>query len=207
MKNDFLYVQHTKTYFAYRRTIGIIGLLLPFVLMLGNYLYFGGDIVLPSISQYYHSPMRDVFVGGLISMAAFMFFYSGYSKWDRLAGILAGLLTLGVVFFPTSVSATAGGVNMHGVFAILLFLELAIISAIRFPCKRPGVEKQPTDTLQVICGVIMFGCVLAVLVYYFSRDFAKSEGYFVFVVESIALMAFGVSWFTEGLDLKKEISD
>jgi hypothetical protein len=29
----------------------------------------------------------------------------------------------------------------------------------------------------------------------------------VFTVESIALMAFGVSWFTEGLDLKKEIAD
>lgn len=207
MKNDFLYVQHTKTYFALRRTIGIIGLSLPFVLMLGNYLYFGGDIVLPSISQYYHSPMRDVFVGGLISMAAFMFFYSGYSKWDRYAGILAGLLTLGIVFFPTSESLTSGGGKMHGIFAILLFLELAAISAIRFPCKRPGVEKQATDRLQVICGLIMFGCVIAVLAYYFSRDFAKSDGYFIFTVESIALIAFGVSWFTEGLDLKKEITD
>ena len=205
MKNDFLYVQHTKTYFALRRTIGIIGLSLPFVLMLGNYLYFGGDIVLPSISQYYHSPMRDVFVGGLISIACFLFFYSGYGKQDRAAGILAGFLALGVVFFPTSSSATSGDGQFHGFFAITLFIVLAVISIFDFPRKRPGNPKRPTDTLQVICGLVMLGCVAAVGLYYATRGFAKSEGYFVFIAESIALIAFGVSWFTEGLDLKKEI--
>ena len=146
MKNDFLYVQHTNTYFAFRRVIGLIGILLPFVLMLGNYFYFDGEVVLPSISQYYHSPMRDVFVGGLMAMALFMFFYSGYSRWDRLAGMLAGLLILGVVLFPTSASATSGGGKIHGIFAILLFLELASISMFRFPRKRPGAENsQPID--------------------------------------------------------------
>ena len=53
----------------------------------------------------------------------------------------------------------------------------------------------------------MLGCVAAVFMYYYLRGFAKSEGYFIFLVESIALIAFGVSWFTEGLDLKKEIVD
>ena len=89
MKNEFLYIQYTKTYFALRKAIGLIGMALPFVLMLGNYLFFDGNVILPSISQYYHSPMRDVFVGGLISIASFLFFYSGYGKEDRIAGILA----------------------------------------------------------------------------------------------------------------------
>ena len=206
MKNDYLYRQHTKTYFGLRKAIGIIGILLPFVLMLGNHLYFDGDVVLPSISMYYHSQMRDVFVGGLIAMAAFMFFYSGYSKWDRYAGMLAGALTMGIVFFPTSVSATSGGGKIHGIFAVLLFLELASISIFRFPRKRPGVEKRATDTFQVFCGLVMLSSMAAVLVYFFSRGFAKSDGCFVFIMEAIALMAFGVSWFTEGLDLKKEIN-
>jgi hypothetical protein len=207
MKNEFLYVQHTKTYFSFRRAVGLIGILLPFVLMLGNHLYFGEPFVLPSISQYYHSPMRDVFVGGLIAMAAFMFFYSGYSKWDRYAGMLAGLLTLGIVFFPTSASATSGGGKIHGLFAVLLFLELASISIFRFPRKRPGVDRRATDTFQVVCGLVMLSSMAAVLVYFFSRGFAKSDGCFVFVMESIALLAFGVSWFTEGLDLKREIAE
>ncbi len=205
MKNDYLYVQYTKSYFSLRVAVGLIGMILPFVLMLGNYLLFKGEFVLPTISQYYHSPMRDVFVGGLISIASFLFFYSGYGKEDRVAGILAGFLALGVVFFPTSTSATSGDGQFHGFFAITLFVVLAVISIFDFPRKRPGNPKRPTDTLQVICGLVMLGCVIAVALYYATRGFAKSEGCFVFIAESIALIAFGVSWFTEGLDLKKEI--
>ena len=205
MKNEFLYVQYTKSYFSLRKAVGLIGILLPFVLMLGNYLYFNGEFVLPTISQYYHSPMRDVFVGGLVSIASFLFFYSGYGKEDRISGILAGSLTLGVVFFPTSASATSGGGSMHGFFAISLFVVLAVISIFDFPRKRPGMKKQATDTLQVICGLVMLACVIAVCLYYLTRGFAKSEGCFVFIAEFTALVAFGVSWLTEGFDLKQEI--
>jgi len=206
MKNDYLYAQYTKSYFSQRHAVGLIGMALPFVLMLGNYLIFKGEIPLPTISQYYHSPMRDVFVGGLISIASFLFFYSGYGKEDRISGILAGSLALGVVFFPTSTSANSGDGQFHSFFAISLFVVLAVISIFDFPRKRPGTEKRITDTLQVICGLVILGCVAAVCLYKITRGFAKSEGYFVFIAESIALIAFGVSWFTEGLDLKKEIS-
>ena len=206
MKNDYLYVQYTRSYFSLRKAVGLIGMLLPFVLMLGNYLYFGGEVVLPTISQYYHSPMRDVFVGGLITMAAFMFFYCGYGKTDRIFGILAGSLTLGVVFFPTSASATSGEGQFHGFFAISLFVVLAVISIFDFPRKRPGMKKGTTDKLQVIFGLVMLGCVTATCMYYALRGFVKAEGYFVFITESIALIAFGISWFTEGLDLKKELA-
>jgi len=206
MKNEFLYIQYTKTYFSLRKAIGVIGMALPFVLMLGNYLIFDGNVVLPSISQYYHSPMRDVFVGGLISMASFLFFYSGYGKQDRIAGILAGFLALGVAFFPTSIAGISEGGEIHGVFAISLFVVLALISIFDFPRKRPGMEKQATDTLQVICGFVMLGCIIATFLYLFTRGFTKPEGYFIFIAESTALIAFGLSWFTEGLDLKREIN-
>ena len=205
MKNDYLYVQYTKSYFSLRHAVGLIGMTLPFVLLFGNYLIFDGEFPLPTISQYYHSPMRDVFVGGLISIAAFLFFYSGYGKQDRISGILAGFLALGVVFFPTSTTATSSDGQFHGFFAITLFVVLAVISIFDFPRKRPGMKKRVTDTLQVICGLVMLGCVAAVGLYYATRGFAKSEGCFVFIAESIALIAFGVSWFTEGMDLKKEI--
>lgn len=206
MKNDYLYIQYTQCYFSLRKAVGLIGMLLPFVLMLGNYLFFGGEAVLPTISQYYHSPMRDVFVGALLIMASFLFFYSGYGKTDRIFGIVAGSLALGVVVFPTSASATSSDSPVHGFFAISLFVVLAAISIFDFPRKRPGMEKRITDRLQVISGLVMLGCVIAVCLYYAFRGFAKSEGYFVFILESIALIAFGISWFTEGLDLKNELA-
>jgi len=207
MKNKYLYIQHTHTYLDLRKTVGLIGILLPFTLMLGNFLFFKEEIVLRSISVYYYSELRDLFVGALVAMAVFMFFYSGYNNKDRYATILAGTLTLGVVFFPTTVAGKIDLVGMlHIACAASLFLLLAGISIFRFPRKRPGAEKQVTDSIQLICGLLMVGCVIATAVYYASIYVEGSETCFVFVAESLALVAFGVSWLTEGSDLKLEIT-
>ena len=135
-----------------------------------------------------------------------MFFYSGVSIVDRYVGVLIGICTLGVVFFPTSLIAPLDIIGIiHNLFALILFLLLAAISCILFPRKLPGVDKDWTDRLQMICGLIMFLCVMSTIGYYYSNDFDIPQGYFVFLTESIALIAFGVSWFTEGLDLEKEV--
>ena len=205
--NQVLYSQHTRTYLALRRAVGLIGILMPFSLMLGNYFIFRDRFVLRSISRYYHSDMRDVFVAALCAMALFMFFYSGYGRRERWAGVLTGLLTLGVVFFPTTLTGPTDLIGtLHYASAGLLFLILAWISLFHFPRKRPGVLRQVTDTIQVICGVLMISCVIAIALYYAFFRVEGKDTCVVFVAETVALVAFGVSWLTEGLDLKKEIA-
>jgi hypothetical protein len=205
--NKVLLSQHTQTYMGLRRAVGLIGILLPFSLMLGNYFIFKGPIVLRSISRYYHSDIRDVFVAALCAMALFLFFYSGYGRRERWAGILAGFLTLGVVFFPTTLAGPTSLIGtLHYTCAALLFLLLAWISLFHFPRKRPGTAKQVTDTIQVICGLLMIACVVAIALYYAFFRVEGRETCVVFVGETVALVAFGVSWLTEGFDLKKEVS-
>jgi len=205
--NKVLLSRHTHTYLALRRAVGLIGILMPFTLMLGNYYVFKGPIVLRSISRYYHSDMRDVFVAALYAMALFLFFYSGYGRRERWAGILAGVLTLGVVFFPTTLVGPTDLVGrLHYACAGLLFLLLAWISLFHFPRKRPGLAKRITDKIQVICGLLMIACVISIVLYYAFIRVEGKDTCVVFVAESVALVAFGVSWLTEGLDLKKEIS-
>jgi len=205
--NKFLYTQHTHTYLALRRAVGLIGILMPFTLMLGNFFIFRGEIVLRSISRYYHSDMRNVFVAALCAMALFMFFYSGYGRRERWAGILAGVLTLGVVFFPTTLEGPTDLIGrLHYTCAALLFLLLAWISLFHFPRKLPGSAKLVTDRIQVICGLLMIACVIAIVLYYSFFRVEGSETCVVFVAETVALVAFGVSWLTEGLDMKKEMS-
>ncbi len=68
------YSRHTYSYMTLRKAVGWIGLLLPFVLMLGGYFIFKGKFVESSISYYYHTGMRDVFVGALCAVALFLFF-------------------------------------------------------------------------------------------------------------------------------------
>jgi hypothetical protein len=205
--NKFLYAQHTHTYLALRRAVGLIGILMPFTLMLGNFFIFRGEIVLRSISRYYHTDMRNVFVAALCAMALFMFFYSGYGRRERWAGILAGILTLGVVFFPTTLEGPTDLIGrLHYTCAALLFLLLAWISLFHFPRKLPGSAKLVTDSIQVICGLLMIACVIAIVLYYAFFRVEGSETCVVFVAETVALVAFGVSWLTEGLDMKKSMS-
>lgn len=208
MKNESIYCQHTHTYLALRKTVGWIGILLPFTLMLGNYFIFKGDLILPSISRYYYSEMQDIFVGAMCAMASFLFFYSGYGNIDKWAGKVAGILALGVAFFPTTVGGALNCIGMvHYICAVLLFLQLAAMSLFTFPRKRPGAVRQKTDKIQVACGLIMLTCVATLVLRYFLGRWEGSESCFVFVAESIALVAFGVSWLTEGIDLENEISE
>lgn len=206
MKNELVYSQHTFTYLALRKAVGLIGILLPLILMFGNFYIFKGELVLRSISVYYHCAMRDVFVGTLCAMASFLFFYSGDGRRDRWAGVLAGFLTLGTVIFPTTLEGSRDLIGwLHYAFAGSLFLHLAVISLFFFPRKRPGVHKEVTDKIQLICGLLMIACVIAVVLYYLFFRVEGVENCFVFVAETIALVAFGVSWLTEGFDLEKEI--
>jgi hypothetical protein len=205
--NKLLLSQHTRTYLALRKAVGLIGIFMPFTLMLGNFFIFKGEIVLRSISRYYHSDMRNVFVAALCAMALFMFFYSGFDWRERWAAIFAGVLTLGVAFFPTTLAGPTDLTGrLHYTSAILLFLLLAWISLFHFPRKPPGVARQATDNIQVLCGLLMIACVLAIILYYAFFRVEGKETCFVFVAETVALVAFGVSWFTEGLDLEQLIS-
>ena len=58
----------------------------------------------------------------------------------------------------------------------------------------------------MICGFLMIACVIAIALYYAFIRVEGRDTCVVFVAETVALVAFGVSWLTEGLDLKKEIS-
>jgi hypothetical protein len=80
-----------KSFLKTRVVVGVIGILLPFVLVIGNWMVFGQSRILPSLSDYYHSDMRNWFVGSL---------------W----AIGSGLASTGV-----RVCSRSGGCNSQGV--------------------------------------------------------------------------------------------
>ncbi|MGB0789115.1 MAG: hypothetical protein ACPGQR_06225, partial [Marinirhabdus sp.] len=71
-KNDLVV-----SYLTLRNAIGIIGIALPIVLLLGSVALFECDELHQSISHYYHTRMRNVFVGALCAVALFLFCYKG----------------------------------------------------------------------------------------------------------------------------------
>jgi len=201
METNDKYLRHTYSYLALRKAVGWIGLLLPFVLMFGVFLIFKGEIIQKSISHYYHTGMSDVFVGALCAVALFMFFYSGYDKWDDWAGNVAAIFAIGVAWFPaTEMGASDLTGKIHLAFATLFFLTLAIFSLLLFTRKgsNPTQQKLTRNRIYVICGLIMIACLVAIPIYlnFIQNDYQGSG--FVFWAETIALIAFGVSWLTKG---------
>jgi hypothetical protein len=186
------------SYLTLRRTIGILGVALPAILAIG-YLIAGGDGIRPSISSYYHTPMRDIYVGVLCGVALFLFSYRGYDLQDSITGDLAGLFALGVVFLPASGSLIG---TVHEIFAALFFLSLAYFSVFLFTRGkgRPTKAKRRRNRLYRICGFVMVGCTVLATVYTVSTKLQLLYSWLnpLFWLESAVLWAFGISWLTKG---------
>lgn len=95
-----------RVYLTIRFTVGVIGLLLPFVVVFGErWLGLGPQIgYRHSLSAYYHSGMRDVFVSGLVVIAVGLFVYKlGQWSWDNILSVVAGIGALATAFIPTGI--------------------------------------------------------------------------------------------------------
>ena len=83
-----------------RKAVGVLGAAL--LLVVGCFLLGGCEGLEDSISDYYGTGVRDVFVGILFAIAWFMFAYRGYDSGDDFYGDLACVFALGVALFPTT---------------------------------------------------------------------------------------------------------
>jgi hypothetical protein len=190
-----------------RQAIGWIGVALPIVVAAGKAVTQGPGIQ-ESISAYYYTDMRNYFVGSLCAIGIFLMTYRGYDWRDLAAGRMACVFAIGVAFFPTTPSPTAthfqkiiGG--MHLTFAALLFLTLSYFSWFLFtqtdPNGTPTPRKRQRNRVYRVCAVVMVACIVLI-------PFVRPGGWFplswwphaVFCLESLTIIAFGVSWLTKG---------
>lgn len=203
------------SYLALRKTIGILGIALPFVLYFGALLVFQTGIQ-SSLSSYYHTGMRDVFVGTLFVIGFFLFAYNGYDLADKIAAYVACIAAVGLALFPTepggatATNAVTTG-YIHLGFAAIFFLALIYFSLFLFtktnPFKAPTRKKLQRNKVYRVCGVTMAICIVLIVIYFLipgetaSRLKALRPVYWL---EAIAIVAFGVSWFVKGEAILKD---
>ena len=197
------------SYLTLRKAVGILGVALPFIVSLGGMLIFHNGIQ-SSISSYYHTGMRDVFVGILWTIGFFLYSYKGYERIDNIAGNLACVFAVGVSLFPTAADGSTspaaefvGGVHLF--FAALFFLTLIYFSLFLFTKtnlnKQSTPEKLQRNIVYKVCAYVMFACVVLMGIYHFLPDSAASyfEAYKpVYWLETLAILTFGISWLTKG---------
>jgi hypothetical protein len=190
------------------KTVGLLGILMPWLLIAGSWMLGSDQIIQDSISDYYHSPkVRDLFVGVLCAIAFFLSAYNGYDRRDRIASALACVFALGVAFFPTTPDGVkADGIGrLHLVFAASFFIVLTVFALYLFRSFDADEGKTPQkvnrNRIYFICGMIMAASLVLIMAYMFWLtdcwtwlDNARP----VLVFESVALTAFGFSWLVKG---------
>ena len=88
--------RYLRSYLLMRAMVGAIGVVLPFLLVLGDRLLFSGKpFPRDSLSAYYYSGVRDLFVGTLSVTAIFLVTYKVIERnLDNTLSIVAGLAAL-----------------------------------------------------------------------------------------------------------------
>ncbi len=203
-------------YLTLRKAIGILGLALPFLLSIGALIIFDSGIQ-SSISSYYYTGMRDVLVGTLCAIGVFLLSYKGYERKDAIAGDLACVFAVGIALFPTtpdvnptSEAQTIG--DVHLVFASLFFATVTYFSLFLFtktdPTKTPTRRKLQRNMVYRTCGYTMAASLILIFVEALlpqeTRD-SLSPYHPRFWLESIAIIAFGISWLTKGEAILKDV--
>ena len=200
------------SYRALRRAIGVLGILLPFLVTVIARV-FGNTGCQPSISAYFHTTAREVFVGVLAVVGAFLISYKGFDSTDSRASNLAGGEAICVAAFPCQ-SLLAGpklGIfqlpqawsnRVHVLAAAVLFVTLAGISAFLFTRSAPNAmtrQKKSRNAVYRACAVVMALALLEIAATSLLMNEAKQDLYRTTLLgEAIALLAFGVSWLVKG---------
>lgn len=186
------------SYYALRILIGATGILLPFLLIAGNWIANCSTAIEFSVSDYYdNGTAGDILVGVLFVLGFFLMTYKGYDKVDSRVANLGCIFALGVALFPTTSSNHTVHI-MHFVFALLLFTVFIVFSIYLFRKTDPNAvrtkQKDKRNRVYLICGIIMIICIAGIALSMLAFEPAAITYKLVFWFESIALIAFGISW-------------
>lgn len=216
------------SFLSVRRALGTLGLFLPLAL-LAYAAAFGGGLLF-SISDYFYSPMREIFTGTLCALAVFLWNYEGYRRdpgqviSDKLVSRIASTGALLVALAPISpgtadphapdIAREATLVQqalgpqaaqyLHFIGATAFFGALAVYCLVLFTRSdkaEPGPQKCAENRVYRICGTMILAC-MALIALAIWTGINRSALSPVFWLETLACFAFATSWMVKGKSLK-----
>lgn len=219
------------SYLTLRKALGILGLLLPFALIL-----FNGFEVKSSISHFYYSNATVVFTGFMFAFGIFLISYRGRIGDnviinDNAVTSIGGAAAIATACIPTAFCSDTDdpliigdqfahycnneGLTLqfihndsflgtvHLICAGLFLVLMGYMSFFRF------TKGDKTNKLKInfyrFCGVMVWLPVLF-LGFNFKFEFVKNE-YIVLICEWIALLFFGFAWMVKGKTFEKLKND
>lgn len=186
-----------------RATVGWLGLLLPWIILI-LYASYYGDIP-PSISATWYLPETVTpFMIILGSSSILLMCYRGYTPFDDVINTITGIAGMCICLFPCyhNYLEKVGTFNLpvrisgtiHNISAAVFFILLAYNVLFLFT-KSSGIKtrnKKIRNAIYYICGIGMLLAMIALFIPYF----ATVNG-LIWWVEAFALLFFGVAFLTK----------
>lgn len=207
----------TQSFYRVRRLLGYLGFLLPLLLIIGVFLPVVD--MKPSISDFYHTVLRDLFVGVLITMGVFLVSYQGYERKegepfsDNILATVAGIMAFGVALFPNEtehqttdtlsqeILGIQAAVTAHYICAVIFLFCLGAFCFMRFAQTSDLARRK----IYIRCGrIIVVAAAFAVAfsaVKRFGPDAYKvviDNTAAIFWAETVAVWAFSYAWLIKG---------
>ncbi|WP_433077713.1 hypothetical protein ACQP1P_35270 [Dactylosporangium sp. CA-052675] len=212
-------VLYLRSYLLMRAVIGFIGLALPVALVLGDLALEGGG-VRGSLSEYFYTGMRDVFVGAMCVTGLFLVTYKVFEhNLDNLLSNVAGIAALGVALFSTdrpkhaTLALTplqqrmgeAPVAIVHYTCAAVFIVCLGVIS-LYFGIREGNRTELPGRRSPAFWRRFHFTCAalvgIAVVFIAVTEATGALEDYALIIGETLAVLGFGASWLMKGLELR-----
>jgi hypothetical protein len=211
--------RYVRSYLLLRVMIGVIGIGLPFALVLIDGGWLGGSpFPRNSLSAYYYSGVRELFVGSLCAIGVFLVAYKvAEVNLDNTLSLLAGMAALGVAFFPTDrprdsipltplqdkLGETAVATVHYGSAAVFI-ISLGVISfcfGLREGARPPVPGNRPPAFWRAFHWACAGVIALALLFVLVTEVFSVGPRESLLIGEALSVWAFGVSWLWKGLEV------
>jgi hypothetical protein len=210
--------RYLRSYLIMRAMVGALGIALPFLLVLGDGVVFDGEpFPRGSLSSYYYSSAREVFVGTLCATAVFLITYKVVTRsLDNTLSWVSGVAVLFVAIFPTGRSSRnlaltplQDRLGESVVQAIHFSAAFVFIAALAVICWFFGVREGARDArpnkrsprfwrnFHWTCSGVIAGSLAFVGIAALAGGPEKA----LLISEALSVWAFGVSWLMKGLEL------
>ncbi|EXI92785.1 MAG: hypothetical protein AW12_00265 [Candidatus Accumulibacter sp. BA-94] len=202
------------TYIYLRVGMGVIAVAFPVLLYAWGAAH--GIPLADSMSAYYWetlekgSPVRVWFIGGLFAIGACLFLYQGFTKGENYALNLAGLLAIGVAYFPMewNCGSNCKSFSMHGFCAVSMFVCLAYVTWVRSKdtlshIKDAVLKNRYANAYNAISIVMLAAPIAAALLLVVFQQ----KGAYAFFLEASGIWAFAAFWFTKTAELRSSSLD
>jgi hypothetical protein len=174
--------------------VGVIAIFLPILT------YFLSETSIESISASYHEGgwPRNIFVGFLFSISAFLLAYNGNSTREMVLSKIAAFAAIGVAMFPCECGNHPQIIPyVHGASAAVMFGILATFCYIFYQRAhaKGHFQARLRAKIYALCGIVIAASMLTIaLDNFFDGAISSKISHLTFYGETAGLVSFGVAW-------------